>query len=157
MRNDQKAFRVEKVGVRRLLAAILGELSDVEIPESVHELSVLFIDNATMRELNSQYRGKNKATDVLSFSQLEGEGLEAVTLLGDVVISIEYAAAEARKRGITLQAEMLRLLIHGLLHLFGYDHEAVPAAVRARMKRREEKLMVTMCEYAADTLFTPHR
>jgi len=88
------------------------------------ELSIALIDDAAMRDLNRTWRGRDRPTDVLSFSQLEGDGGgPGSPLLGDVVISVETAAAQAASRHRGLDEEMLRLLIHGLLHVLGHDHE----------------------------------
>jgi len=88
------------------------------------ELSVALVDDAEMRELNRTWRGLDRPTDVLSFSLLEGRGkAHRGELLGDVVISIETAAAQAAARHRSLDDEVLRLLIHGLLHVIGHDHE----------------------------------
>lgn len=77
-----------------------------------------------MRSLNRTYRGLDRPTDVLSFSQLEGQGTAARKLLGDVVISWGAARRQAGEFGHALDVEMKRLLVHGILHLLGYDHEA---------------------------------
>ena len=82
------------------------------------ELSVALVDDERIRELNAEYRGKDRPTDVLSFSMLEGEGAEhRGRLLGDVVIGVETAARQARQRRRGLDEEVARLLIHGTLHL----------------------------------------
>ena len=91
--------------------------------------------------MNREYRGKDKPTDVLSFSQIEGDlGGEHSESLGDLVISTDTALRQARERSHTLAAEVLRLLVHGLLHLYGYDHEGVPAKEAQRMRRKERAL-----------------
>jgi probable rRNA maturation factor len=101
------------------------------------ELSVALVDDAEMRELNEAWRGKPRTTDVLSFSLLEGEGAEhRRQLLGDVVISVETARRQARARHRALEEEMTRLLIHGTLHLLGFDHLR---ASDARVMRAEER------------------
>lgn len=88
------------------------------------ELSVVLCDDAFIHPLNLQYRGKDKPTDVLSFSQREGEEAdEDDPVLGDVVISLETAATQAAERGHGLDHEARVLLVHGVLHLLGYDHE----------------------------------
>jgi len=94
-----------------------------------------------MRTLNREYRGKNRTTDVLSFSMLEGP-FAAVRpdLLGDIVISVPMAEKQARAAGHSLFREIELLLVHGLLHLLGYDHERSPAAAR-RMRRKEQMLL----------------
>jgi len=89
------------------------------------ELAVLLCDDARIRELNRQHRGKDRATDVLSFSQIEGDPVPNAgrpTHLGDVVISLETAARQADQRRVPLRDEAARLLIHGTLHLLGHDH-----------------------------------
>ena len=146
--NEQKQYAFDRRRIAALVREILFHLRGEDLPPEVQEVSVLFLDNASIRELNREYRGKDKPTDVLSFSQLEGESPVVGPVLGDLVISFEYAQAEARKRSIPLEEEVLRLLIHGLLHLFGFDHEAVPNSVRQRMKRREQKLMRELSPFA---------
>ena len=86
-----------------------------------------------MQRLNRRWRGKNRPTDVLSFPQ------DADGLLGDVVISVETARRQAIEQRTTVGREADRLLIHGLLHLLGYDHERSPAEAR-RMRLRERAL-----------------
>ncbi len=108
---------------RRLLRSravrILRELS-----RSRCELSIALVDDATMTELNTRYRGQARPTDVLSFSLNEGEHADrGGNLLGDVVISVETAARQARRAHRSLDAVVARLLVHGTLHLLGYDHQ----------------------------------
>ncbi|MED5373599.1 MAG: rRNA maturation RNase YbeY [Myxococcota bacterium] len=81
------------------------------------ELSLVACDDAFIRPLNASWRGKDAATDVLSFPQ------DDPVVLGDLVISLETAARQATERNHSLQAELRILLVHGLLHLLGYDHE----------------------------------
>ncbi len=102
------------------------------------DLSVLVVGDRRMRALNRVWRGKDRPTDVLSFSQREGEG-PVTPLLGDVVISADTAARQARAHGHSLRREMERLLIHGVLHLLGHEHEQGGAAAR-RMRRAELRL-----------------
>lgn len=103
------------------------------------ELSILLTDDGFIRTLNHEHRGKNKPTDVLSFSQTEGSepgelpDALAEALLGDVVISLDTAERQARKRKHSLMDEVRFLLAHGILHLMGYDHQtdAEEAAMNA--------------------------
>jgi len=89
-----------------------------------HELSIVITDDAQVRELNRTYRGKDKPTNVLSFPMQEGEFSDITPgLLGDVVISLDTARAEAQAAGISTDERMSQLLIHGILHLIGFDHE----------------------------------
>jgi probable rRNA maturation factor len=103
------------------------------------ELSVLLVSDPEMRRLNREWRGRDRPTDVLSFAQGEGAGGAPDGLLGDVVISVDSARRQAAERGETLGRAADRLLIHGLLHLLGYDHERSVAEAR-RMQRRERAL-----------------
>lgn len=108
--------------------------------ESGAELTVSLVDDAAIRTLNRDYRGKDCPTDVLAFAMREGQRVAGdETQLGDVVISLQTAARQAQARGATLADEVQSLLIHGFLHLLGYDHE-VSAAEERRMKRQERKL-----------------
>ena len=93
-----------------------------------------------IHQLNQIYRQRDRPTDVLSFSQREGEfpGPEAV--LGDVVISIETAERQATERGHSLRAEILELLAHGLLHLLGFDHELSDAEHERHLGKQAELL-----------------
>jgi probable rRNA maturation factor len=101
------------------------------------ELSVSLVDDHEIGALNARYRGLERPTDVLSFSLLEGSGAEhRGTLLGDVVIGIETAARQARQRHRGLEEEVTRLLIHGLLHLLGHDHEDPDEGRRMRAEER---------------------
>ena len=98
----------------RMLAAM--RLSD-------RELSILLCDDPTIHALNREYRHKDKPTDVLAFAMMEGEiGGHAPGVLGDVVISLDTAARQAREHARSLEDEVTMLLAHGLLHLLGLDH-----------------------------------
>ncbi len=87
------------------------------------ELSILFTGDAEMKTLNWQYRKKNKTTDVLSFPSGGGPGPKTI---GDIIISVPVARKQAAKAGWSFEKEILFLLIHGILHLLGYDHERGP-------------------------------
>jgi probable rRNA maturation factor len=101
------------------------------------ELSVSLVDDVEICALNESYRGIGRPTDVLSFSLLEGQAAEhRGSLLGDVVIGFETAARQARQRHRAFEEEVTRLLIHGVLHLLGHDHEAED---EARDMRAEER------------------
>jgi len=91
--------------------------------ETDAELSIAYVDDAQIRELNRTYRGIDSPTDVLSFSQREGNPVGSDQTLGDIVVSLETAQKQAEKLGHSLDDEMDELLFHGFLHLLGYDHE----------------------------------
>ena len=101
------------------------------------ELSIALVGDREIRELNRRHRSRDRATDVLSFSLLDGEwaGFRGA-MLGDVVISVETAARQARARHRSLNEETARLLIHGVLHLLGHDHEAPEEYKRMRAEER---------------------
>ena len=104
------------------------------------ELSVLLCGNRQIHALNRAYRGKNKPTDVLAFSQREGAPMHGdALLLGDVVISMPTARRQARERGRSLIEEVMFLLAHGVLHLEGYDHQT--DAEERRMNARADVLL----------------
>ncbi len=93
----------------------------MDLPDS--ELSILLVDDAEIEQLNFNYRNKKKPTNVLSFPMGEDDMNSELPLLGDIVVSVETASREAAGEGITLEERLSQLLIHGLLHLIGYDHE----------------------------------
>lgn len=101
------------------------------------ELSVLLTDDAGIRGLNKKYRNKDKTTDVLSFP------LNDPYMLGDVVISVERARAQAGSFEVTEDMEVGRLLVHGILHLVGYDHVKGGRQAK-RMRDKEEGLMALL-------------
>ena len=126
--------RGKKVPTRELRKMAEGILAFLKQDRA--ELSLVLVDNRKIQELNARYRNKNEPTDVLAFPS--GESLPAgVQILGDVVISVEKAEEQARKRRKTVEREMTDLLIHGILHLLGYDHER--SARDARIMHAMEK------------------
>jgi len=106
------------------------------------ELCVMITDDATVRELNRTYAGEDASTDVLAFSLREGEEFAApdgVIRLGEVIISYPTARRQAEEAGWSIDDEVDHLLVHGVLHLVGYDHAA--AADEERMQAREQELL----------------
>ena len=103
------------------------------------EVSILLVDDHQIKEINKKYLHRNRPTDVISFSQIEGEGNpENAHLLGDVVVSVETAQRQAQESHTSLQDEVTFLLIHGMLHLLGYDHEgSVSKAREMEAKQRD--------------------
>ena len=127
--------RGARLDVARLRARSKRMLAKVGQRSS--ELSIALVDDREIRKLNGDWRGRKRATDVLSFSLLEGEGtLHRGKLLGDIVISVETAARQASSRHRGLDDEVARLVIHGLLHILGHDHED---AGDARIMRAEQR------------------
>ncbi len=101
------------------------------------EVSILITDDKEIRRLNSLYRGKDSPTDVLSFPM--GDRVGGRLLLGDVVISLDTAGRQARELGHTIEEEIQRLLVHGVIHLLGYDHELGGEEER-KFRELEEKV-----------------
>lgn len=127
----------EKIAIKCL------ELENID-PQA--EISLVFVDDNGIQELNKNYRGKDMPTDVLSFALTEmGEDeLEIVegemeTLLGDIIISLETALRQAEEYGHTVEREVAYLMVHGLLHLLGYDH--MTEEDKKVMRQREEKVL----------------
>ena len=105
------------------------------------ELSILLVGDEEMRGINAEYRGKDRPTDVISFAMSDGEfpGLNK-DILGDVVISLDTARRQAVERGVSIRQEVDFLLIHGILHLNGYDHERGEPE-RLKMEKKERELI----------------
>ncbi|MEA2658657.1 MAG: putative rRNA maturation factor [Candidatus Binatota bacterium] len=139
----------KKFPARRLKKVALAILDLVGQKNT--ELSVALIGDREMQQLNAQYRGKDYATDVLSFP-IDGAAVAlSMPLLGDVIISVDKAAAQARELRRTLDKEMITLLIHGIVHLLGYDHERSTQDARI-MTRLEKKILGQLCERGLLTL-----
>lgn len=131
--------RLIRVQVRQAALRRLAERVLVAVGEARSELSLELVGDGRMRRLNRQYRDKDRTTDVLAFAMRESSS-PVSTLLGDVVISLPTARRQAEEGGRSLSEELAWLLIHGVLHLCGYDHERSPAEAR-RMKLRERKVL----------------
>lgn len=134
-------IRRKKISVRRIKRTaqrILGLLNQDRV-----ELSLALVDNQEIKKLNACYRKKDQPTDVLSFPS--GEQLPTgIQILGDVVISVEQAEEQARERRKTLEQEIESLLIHGILHLLGYDHERSRKEAKI-MQGLERKISRALC------------
>lgn len=114
-------------------------LSDLGFPDN--ELSVAIVGDRGIRILNREYLGRDKPTNVISFAMQEGAfGEVNPQLLGDVVISADTCAREAEEGGIPFAARLLFLLLHGILHLTGYDHERSGEAEARRMEEKEREI-----------------
>jgi probable rRNA maturation factor len=131
--------RVQSRSLQKIAQAILDAMGRAEA-----ELSLALIGNAEMRRLNATYRKKDYPTDVLSFP-IEDEQPGVGALIGDVIISVDKAREQALERGHTEAEEIVTLLIHGIVHLLGYDHERSAKDARA-MKRQEDKVRLALCE-----------
>lgn len=125
--------------IRRRAEKMLGHRKLTKV-----ELSVALVDDATIHELNRDYRKKDKPTDVLAFPLQEPVPDKPVGLLGDVILSIDTARKQAKKHKRTLLEELTMLLAHGLLHLLGYDHQtdAEEREMTARTRELEAAAIV---------------
>jgi len=133
IRFDKNVPPLDRAWLRKALRLILSAAGF-----SGRELSVYICDEESMRELNRRWRGKNRVTDVLSFPQSEGADVQD-PCLGDLVICGERAREQAELGGRDLYSEMRALLIHGVVHLAGFDHERDRASARA-MRNEEERI-----------------
>ncbi len=114
-----RGSRVDLDRLRQRAKAVLSALG-----QSRSQLSIALVDDPQIAELNGQWRDQPRSTDVLSFSLVEGDFADhRAGMLGDVVISVETAAAQAAELHRGLDDRVARLLIHGVLHLIGHDHE----------------------------------
>jgi len=110
-------------------------------------LSILIVNDADIQVINRDYLGKDRPTNVISFAMQEGEGGGVQPgLLGDVVISAETAARDAAEAQTSFESELYFLLLHGILHLLGYDHERGTPAQAQQMEERERELFALVRE-----------
>jgi len=134
IRNSQRYRPLDKARITKAASNILSLLNQQHA-----ELSILFVGDKKMTELNSSYRGINKTTDVLSFeSGIPVETSDSNNVLGDIVISVPKADAQAEEYGTSFHDELYRLLIHGTLHLLGYDHELSAHEAKKMTKKEQE-------------------
>ena len=132
--NRQRRYAVPLSKLRRFLVRLGSRL---KIPE--REFVVLLTNDRTMRRLNHRFRNKNRATDVLSFpssASLQQDPSCETSYLGDIIISVERARRQAIERKHNLEKELRILMIHGVLHLLGHDHETD----QGQMRRKELRL-----------------
>jgi probable rRNA maturation factor len=133
--NSQRKVKLDvepfKDSIRRIKE--LADLND-------RQFSVVFISDRRMKELNSFFRGKDSTTDVLSFPHEPDEFDPDKSNLGDIVISAEQAERQAKENGLTLENEIKQLILHGVLHLCGHDHETDNGEMNARELELRDKL-----------------
>src|SRR5689334_9927925 len=128
--NRQRKLKINGKRWREFTAEILRA-----IQREGSDVTIVFVSDSAIRKLNKQFRGKDYVTDVLSFPT-ESEQFENESSLGEIVIASDQAAAQAKENGLTLLNEIEQLILHGLLHLCGYDHESD----NGEMNRLELKL-----------------
>jgi probable rRNA maturation factor len=137
LNNRQRKHPIMSRQLKKVAARIL---SDLGCPEET-ELSVTIVGDRSIRRINREYLAKDRPTNVISFSQQEGDcGGMATDMLGDVIISADTSAREAELGSIQPFERLSFLLLHGILHLCGYDHERSGEAEAVRMEKKEEEL-----------------
>ena len=142
--NRQKEVKIP-TGIRMLMRRCCNAVLKLEEFEGPAEISVTFVNNLQIQELNKQYRDKDVPTDVLSFPMGEGgsynvDPTTGAQILGDIVISMEKAVEQAERYGHSMQREVGYLTAHSMLHLLGYDHEEGGFG-RIKMREKEEIVM----------------
>ena len=138
--NDQKAVKVP-TGIRLLIRRCCHAVLELEHFEGSAEVSVRFVDNEQIRELNKEYRNIDRETDVLSFPLGENGVYDinhdtGAKLLGDIVISVDHVKVQSEEYGHSLLREFAFLVAHSMYHLIGYDHmtEAEAAVMEEKQK-----------------------
>ena len=133
--NLQRKIKIDAQG----FGVFAAEVRDVVGELDGRRFSVAFVNDVRMRQLNELFRGKPQTTDVLSFPHEPDEFDPDKDNLGDIVISAEQADRQASENGFTLEAEIKQLILHGVLHLCGFDHESDEGEMDAReLKLRKE-------------------
>ena len=140
--NQQKIQKISKIQLRKVAQRILSASA---CPDAY--LSILIVDDAAIQEINRDYLNKDRPTNVISFAMQEGEGGGVQPdLLGDVVISAETAARDACEAQNSFESELYFLLLHGILHLLGYDHERGTEEDAKLMEAREREVFTLIRE-----------
>ena len=134
IKNLQKPIPLDLRELRRIAKRILTEAA---LPDA--ELSISFVDDGQIQELNRLYLGRDKPTNVLAFSM--GEGAFASVnpqLLGDVIVSVDTARRQSNRFGLNGMEMIILLMIHGILHLLGYEHEGTKKGAAEMVKKQKE-------------------
>jgi probable rRNA maturation factor len=136
--NRQSIHRIARKKLRQAAKAILNAL---DCPDA--ELSILIVDDQQIAKLNQQFLNRKGPTNVIAFPMQEGQFTEITpNLLGDVVISVETARHEAHNAGLRMQERLNELLIHGILHLLGYDHGKKKSEARVMQNKTNELIKI---------------
>lgn len=136
--NNQRKFKLDLQSFRILAEAAIEKISEAENKN----FTVAFVSDRRMRELNKTFRGKSATTDVLSFPFEPNEFELGEETLGEIVISVEQAERQASENDLTLENEVKQLILHGILHLCGYDHETDAGEMNRRELELREKLKI---------------
>jgi len=152
IRNDHPDININCNDIENKIAKIMGHL---DCPNQ--EVSILLTGDKDIRRLNQEFRSIDQPTDVLSFPQNTDEDpcIPEEIILGDIAVSLDIAKAQAKEHGLDFKEEIILLLIHGILHLLGYDHEISELEEsKMRKKTRElfklvfpERILADSCNY----------
>ena len=134
--NLQRKVSIDTSNFRSFSESLFRSIEEV----GGRSAAVAFISDRRMKELNKLFRGKDSTTDVLSFPHEPDEFDPDKTNLGDIVISAEQAARQAAENGLSIENEIKQLILHGLLHLCGYDHETDNGQMNTRELELRDKL-----------------
>ena len=132
IKNSQILLKMERSLLRRITEELL-----ISLKLQDRDLSILFVDNKKIRALNKKFFGKDSPTNVISFSYMDGLSCE---IFGDIIISLEKAKEEAENSSVPFYERVFALIIHGLLHISGFDHEIGKREAK-KMRYREKKLL----------------
>lgn len=136
--NNQRKIKLDFQVFQEFAENAVGKIGETENKN----VTIAFVSDRKMRELNKDFRGKDKTTDVLSFPFEADEFDETDDFLGDIVISLEQAERQAAENDLDLQTEIKQLILHGFLHLCGYDHETDDGEMNKRELELREILKI---------------
>jgi len=152
LRNDHPDIKIDCHDIENIIAIIMDHLNCLN-----QEVSILLTGDKDIRRLNQEFRSIDQPTDVLSFPQNADEdpSIPGEIILGDIAVSLDIAKAQAKEHGLDFKEEIILLLIHGILHLLGYDHEiSEQEEIKMRNKTRElfklvfpERILADSCNY----------
>ena len=152
LRNDHTKINIDSDDIIKKIGMVMINLDCLS-----EEVSILLTSDADIRKLNQQFRSIDQPTDVLSFPQNADEDppIPEEIILGDIAVSLDTAQAQAKEHGLAFEEEIILLLIHGILHLLGYDHEiSEQEEEKMRSKTRElfnlvfpGKVLANSCNY----------
>jgi probable rRNA maturation factor len=135
LENKHPKIKIDNFDIERKVKVLMGNLNCLD-----QEINILLMGDADIRQLNKEFRNNDYPTDVLSFPQNSDEDpyIPDEIILGDIAISLDKAKIQAKEHGLSFKEEIILLLIHGILHLLGYDHEiSEQEEIKMRNKTRE--------------------
>ena len=138
--NNQRKIKIDTARFKTFSENIAGNVKET----SDKYFTVVFISDQKMRGLNKQFRGKNSTTDVLSFPFEPDEFDTDANNLGEIIISAEQAERQAKENHLTFECEIKQLILHGVLHLCGFDHETDDGEMNARELELRDKLSINI-------------